>query len=191
MKQIYKKYMTNMALIWAGCFILFLFVFIIVSLPQNRTKKRIQTRLNRVEKQYHNAQNAAQVQNQERLKRKIENLDNNVGDFVINFGDSANLTFDISQIADALKVTELSIKSKGNHPLPDCEHISENQIYLGFSGPFNSFFALLNALERHRPVVFVNKFAITRSNQERSGNDISMELAVFVTKRKVSSKDSS
>ncbi len=190
MKQIHKKYLTNMILVWAGCFILFLFVYLLILAPQNKTKKRIQTKLAQMKKQYFDAQQVVQSKNQKNLKKKIENLRRNVGDFVINFEDSANLTFDISQIADRLKVTALSINSKGSQPIADCTRISENQVYISFNAAFNQFFALLNELERHRPVVFVNKFAISRLNNNYSGNDVSMELSVFVTKRKNVSKNS-
>jgi hypothetical protein len=100
------------------------------------------------------------------------------------------LTFDISQIADRLKVTGLSIKSKVNQPIPDCKHISESQIYISFDATFNQFFAMLNELERHRPVVFIDKFAVTRSNSSYSKNDVSMEMSVFVTKRENVSRNS-
>ncbi len=190
MKQIHKKYLTNMLLIWSGCFILFLFVYLIVLAPQNKTKKRIQTRLDKMKKEFTDAQQASQVQNQRNLKKRIDELRESTGDFVINFEDSANLTFDISQIADRLRVTALSIKSKGNRPIPDCEHISENQIYISFDAAFNQFFALLNELERHRPVVFIEKFAVTRSNNNYSKNDVSMTLSVFATKRENISRNS-
>jgi len=190
MKQIHKKYLTNMIFVWAGCFVLFLFLYFIVLAPQNKTKKQILTKLAKMKKELVDAQQASQFKNQQNLKKRIEDLRENAGDFVINFEDSANLTFDISQVADGLKVTGLSIKSKGNQPIKDCKSISENQIYISFDAAFNQFFAMLNELERHRPVVFIDKFAITRSNDNYSQNDVSMELSVFVTKRENISRDS-
>lgn len=190
MKQIHKKYLMNMILIWMGCFILFLFVYIIILAPQNKTKKQVQMQLAHVKKKFSDAQQAAKISNQEDLKKKIEDVRQNVNNFVISFEDSANLTFDISQIADRLKVIALSIKSKGNQPIPDCKYISQNQIYLSFSAAFNQFFTLLNELERHRPVIFIDKFAVTRLNSGYYGNEISMELSVFVTKREDVSKNS-
>jgi hypothetical protein len=189
MKQIHKKYLTNMIFVWAGCFVLFLLLYLIVLAPQNKTRKQIITELVKIKKELTDAQQASQLQNQKILKKKIEDLRQNVGDFVINFEDSANLTFDISQIADKLRLTALSINSKGNQSVPSCKLISESQIFISFNAAFNQFITLLNELERHRPVVFVDKFAVTRSNNVYSENDVSMELSVFVTAREDASKD--
>jgi hypothetical protein len=105
---------------------------------------------------------------------------------VINSEDTANLIFAISQIANAKRVSEFRIGPKKQHlgsKLSNCEYIGENCIGISFSSGFNQFATLLNALERHQPVVFVDGFEITRSDQGKSGHKVDMDLAVFVKRR--------
>jgi len=42
---------------------------------------------------------------------------------------------------------------------------------------------LLNTIERHWPVVFVEKFSISRSKQDDSEHPVTMNLTVFVKKK--------
>ena len=110
-------------------------------------------------------------------------------DFALDFEDSANLVFDIGQIAGEKKIDSFSIKTKNNKDnrgrsaMPDYKYLCENHMDVSFTGNFNQFAAFLNALERHRPVVFVDTFNITRSEKNDSGNEVNMNLAVFVRKR--------
>jgi len=67
--------------------------------------------------------------------------------------------------------------------MPDCDYIYENYIDISFNAGFSQFAALLNALERHWPVVFVDKFTITRSRQDNLERPVTMNLTVFVKKK--------
>ena len=96
------------------------------------------------------------------------------------------MTFDISQIANEKKIASFSIKTKDDRrgpAIPKYTYISENHIDVSFTAGFNQFAAFLNALERHRPVIFIDRFEITRSEQDSSGHEASMRLSVFVRKR--------
>ncbi|HUU20084.1 MAG TPA: GspMb/PilO family protein, partial [Sedimentisphaerales bacterium] len=91
-----------------------------------------------------------------------------------------------SQIANEKNVASFSIKSKDSRELstiPDCKYICENHIVISFIGGFNQFATFLNSLERHRPVLFVDKFTITRSGQDDSGYQVSLNVAAFVKKQ--------
>jgi hypothetical protein len=157
--------------------------------PQKKSKKQIASRLAEKKQMYDAALEAAQEKTKVRLKKQIEQLQNSLKDFVIDFEDSANLTLDISQIAGERELASFSIKgtkgktSRRGSEIAGCEHILENYITVSFTAAFNQFGAFLNALERHRPVLFVDKFKITRSEQDGSRHPVDMELAVFVRKR--------
>ena len=186
MKLIYRKYFAKAALFWAGCFVLLLFVYMLVLAPQQKSKAQIENRLAQKKQTYDLAQKATLPQTGIQLNKEIEKLQNNLEKFVIDFKDSANLTFDISRIASEKKVASFSIKNKNNQPgsaISDCENICENYIDVSFTSSFNQFAAFLNDLERHRPVVFVDKFKITRSQQDNSGHQVKMNLVVFVRKQ--------
>ena len=187
--KVYRRYFTKAALIWAGCFILFFFIYIFVLAPQKKSKKQLERQLAEKDQIYSSAQKAAQEETKIQLNQQIERLRNKLEDFVIGFEDSANLTFDISQIANEKKVASFNTKNrdKATHrdsEAPDYNYISEDYINISFTAGFNQFAAFLNALERHRPVIFVDKFAIKRSKQKgRSDHKVNMELAFFVRKR--------
>ena len=186
MNPIYRKYLTKAALTWAGCFILFFFIHMLILAPQGKNKNQIEKQLAEKKQMYGSALKATKEETKIRLNEQIEQLRNGLGDFVIDFEDSANLTFDISQIANEKKLASFSIKGKKTRvssATPDDKYLSENRFDVSFTGGFNQFAVFLNALERHRPVVFVDKFKITRSRQEDSDHRANMDLAVLVKKR--------
>lgn len=180
----YRKYFMTGALIWAGCFIVFLFVYMIVLAPQKKTRKQIENQLAEKKQIYNSALKATQEETRIWLNEQIENLRNKLDGFVIDFEDSANLTFDISQIANEKKLDSFSIKGKDTGKDPtDFKYLCENYIDVGFTAAFNQFAAFLNALERHWPVIFVDSFKIIRSRRDDPGHKVNMSLAVFVRKR--------
>jgi len=188
MSSIYKKYLTKAALIWAGCFALFFLVYMLMLEPQKKSKKQVEKQLAEKKQMYESVLKATQEETKVQLNEQMERLRNNLEDFVIDFEDSANLTFDIGRIASEKEVASFSIAPQGENKrrdstISDYEYIFESRIDVSFTAGFNQFATLLNALERHRPVVFVDKFIIARSKQGDSGHDVSMELAVFVKKR--------
>ena len=173
-------------IIWAACFVAFLLAYILVLGPQKKHEKRIESKLNESKQVYESALRAAQKETKIRLNEQIQRLQSRLQDFVIDFEDSANLTFDISQIANEKNVASFSIKSKdsqGLSTIPEFKYICENHIVISFIGGFNQFATFLNALERHRPVIFVDKFTITRSGQDDSGYQVSLNVAAFVKKQ--------
>lgn len=187
MKSVYRKYFTKVALIWTGCFILFFFVYMLMLAPQKNSKEQLKKQLEEKKQMYNSALKATQKETQIQLNEQIEHLRNKLKDFVIDFEDSADLTFDISQIASAKEVTSFSVetsrKDNSRDPTMSDKYIFESHIDISFlTADFNQFAALLNALERHRPVIFVDRFAITRSYKSGSDRQVNMSLAVFVRK---------
>jgi Tfp pilus assembly protein PilO len=186
MKSIFRKYLKTIAIIWAGCLVLFFFVYVYVMLPQKKTRKRIQKEIAERKQTYDSAREAAQEKTKARLKEEIERLQTSLGEFVVDLDDSANLALDISQIANDKEVAAFSMKDRDPHKntkIPGCKRIHENRISVSFTAGFNQFAAFLNALERHSPVVFIDKFAITRAKQGDSIHPVDMDLAVFVRTR--------
>ncbi len=182
----HRKYLTTAGLIWTACFAVFLLAYILVLGPQKKHERRIENELAERKQVYESALRAAQKETKIRLNEEIERLQSRLKDFVIDFEDSTNLTFDISQIANEKKVASFSSKvkkSRGLSTITDSKYIYENQIVISFIGDFNQFATFLNALERHRPVIFVDKFSITRSGQEDSVYKVSLNVAALVKKQ--------
>jgi len=182
----HKKYLMMAGVTWAACFVVFLLAYMFVLGPQKNCKKRVEKRLAEKKQAYESALRAAKEETKIRLNEQIERLQSRLKDFVIDFEDSTDLTFDISQIANEKKVASFSSKIKKNSGLstvPEAKYIHENQIVISFIGDFNQFATFLNALERHRPVLFVDKFTITRSGQDDSGFQVSLNVAALVKKQ--------
>ncbi len=176
-------------LIWAVCFALFLFSYILLLSPQLKHKKSVETKLAEIKQRYDSAIQATQEETKIKTKEEIDNLQNRIKDFVVAFEDAANLTFDISQVASEKKASSFSIKMEENSRETkdlDLKHLQENQIDIGFEGDFIQFATFLNALERHRPVIFVDNFKIIRSVMGESNHRVIMKLAVFVRKQQES-----
>ena len=186
MKSVYGKYFTKVALIWTGRFILFFFAYMLMLAPQKNSKEQLKKQLEEKKQMYNSALKATQKETKAQLDEQLEHLRNRLKNFAIDFEDSADLTFDISQIANGKEVTSFSIETKkdsGRETAKSDKYISESHIDISFStADFNQFAALLNTLERHRPVIFVDKFAITRSDKGSSEHQVKMNLAVFVRK---------
>ncbi|MHC4174954.1 MAG: hypothetical protein ACYSW7_04595 [Planctomycetota bacterium] len=183
--KIYRKYLTTAALIWAACFMLFFFVYMLVLRPQKGSKKQVENKLTEKKQMYESALKATQEETRIQLNEQIERLRNRLGDFVIDFEDSANLTFDISQIAGEEKLASFSVKSRDSSKvlaIPNCDYICENHIDVSFGAWFPQFATFLNALERHRPVLFVDKFAVS-SGRGGSSPRVNVNLVVLTRKR--------
>ncbi len=186
MKSTNKKYLTIVGLIWAACLILLFFVYMLMVGPQLQTKKQVEKELAEKKQAYASALKAEKEETQNRLKANLKSAQDRLKDFVIDFSESANLTFDISRIANLQRISSFSIKSQDNRGLaeiPNCNYISEGHIEVSFSADFSQFAAFLNALEKHQPVLFAKNMTITRSEQEELKHLAKFGLVVLVKKQ--------
>jgi Tfp pilus assembly protein PilO len=186
MNAVYKKQFKSVALVWASCFILFLLIYMIVVAPQEGYERQIGQQLAEKKQKYEAILKINQRETQIQLNEQMEQWRDKLKDFVVTPEDLAGLTFDIGQIANDTKLDSFSVKPQGNRESQDVsngQYIYENRINVNFKANFNKFAAFLNAMERHRPVIFVDKFKITRADQDDSAGQVNMDLSVFVKKR--------
>lgn len=184
--KIYKKYLVAAGLIWAACFVLFCLAYMLLLRPLNSNEKRLEDRLAEKKRAYESVLTASRTETRIKMNKEIESLIDELGTFVVDIEDSANLTFDISRIATEKEVASFSVKSRDEHevsPIPNCARIGENHIDVGFGAGFNQFATFLNALERHRPVLFIDTFTLTSSKQDSQNYKISLKVAVLVRKQ--------
>jgi hypothetical protein len=182
----YKRYFKKAAMVWAVCFAVFLLAYLLVLGPQKKEKKRIRRELEEKKMAFEAALQASEKQTKEKLNEQIENLRNRLKDFVVDFEDSANLTFKISQLAGEKDVDAFSIKGKENVAGPgrkESTRIDENHMIISFVAGLNQFATFLSDLERHRPVLLVDKFSMSRSAQDDSVFRVTLNVAAFVTKQ--------
>jgi hypothetical protein len=187
MNSLYKKYLTTVALVWSGCLVAFLLANVLVLAPQRQLKQQLRKELAEKKQMCETVLKLSQQDSQLKLKEQTRQLQLCLKDLLVTSDNSGDLTFDISRIAGEKKVSSFSIKTKdgaGGTAIPNCDYIRENRIDVGFTSGFAQFAAFLNALERHQPVVFVDKFTIVRSDENPSGHQVTMELAVLVRKQR-------
>ena len=183
--ETHKKYLTKAAVVWAICLVMFLLAYMAVLRPQSINKKRLDRALTEKKESYEAAQAAAQESTKTQLHEQIQQLQERLRDFVIDFEDSANLTFDIGQIANEKKVGSFSVKSKDRRAgstIAESGSIGENHMDISFIAGFHQFATFVNSLERHRPVLFVNGFTIARSSKDASSYEVTLDVAAFVKK---------
>jgi hypothetical protein len=183
MKLIRKKYFRATALSWTVCFIPFLLAYLLVLAPQQRVKAQTEKQLAEIELVHNAARKAASRKAKIQLNQELEKLRKRFKDFVFDLEESANLTFDISQLSNNVQVASFSIRTvPGNtsSTTPDFDYVLEKRIVVDFTASFDRFATFLNALERRQPVVFVDKFTMTRPKGHDSRLEINMELVVLV-----------
>jgi len=182
----YKKYILTMSVVWAASLVLFVLAYFLVISPQLKVKAQLVSELAEKQQIYDAAVSAAQEDNKKKQAEEIEGLKGKLGDYAVEFEESANLTFDIGRIAADKQLGSFTIKtpdqSKDSDKLGP-KYLQENRIEIAFASNFRQFAALLNALERHRPVIFVDRFKVLRSGQGEASNKVDMDLSVFVRKR--------
>jgi hypothetical protein len=181
-----KKSLKILAITWIGSLVLSVLVYMLVLEPQNRSRKNLESKLVEQRQGYELARKAAMEETRARLTEQIDTLRNKLKTFVIDSQDVANLTFDISRIAQEKKVASLSVEHKYKADVSeeeDSKNISEKHIDISFITDFSQFFAFLNALERHQPVLFINQFTLSQLSQNKSAYQVTIDVAALVKKQ--------
>jgi hypothetical protein len=156
--------------------------------PQKSSKEQLRKQLAEKKQIYDSALKATEKESQIQAEEQIKQLRNSLKGFVVDFEDATDLTFDISQIANSKEVTSFNVETNkresGGDSGASSKYIFESRIGISFvASSFNQFATLLNALERHQPVIFVDSFVITSSEYKSSSErQVNMSLAVFVRK---------
>jgi Tfp pilus assembly protein PilO len=175
-----------MALVWAACVILFAVAYYFVIGPQLKIKTELEKKSAEKRQMYEEAMDAANEESKKALVDQVEWLKNELGGYIAESEESANLTFDIGRIAAEKQVSSFTIKTTERNSDVDqleSKNLQENRIDIAFESDFKQFATFLNALERHRPVVFVDGFKMSRAGSDKTLHKVDMDLSIFVRKR--------
>jgi hypothetical protein len=184
-KRILKEYGMTLGMIWGACFIIFVFTYAMIIKPQQVFKRELAGQIEEKKRDYMAAREISQDVFRKRLLLEVDELESKLRNYVADANGSANLTFDISQIANQNNVASFSIKSRANNnffEIPQCSLIGENRMDVSFMSDFKQFAVFLNSLERYEPVVFVDSFSVMSGRHSDEGNRVIMGLSVFVEK---------
>ncbi|MBN2018990.1 MAG: hypothetical protein JW749_02060 [Sedimentisphaerales bacterium] len=182
----YKKYLLTLGIVWAVSLALFVAVFILLISPQLEVSSKLAQELAEKKKLYESAVDADKEENKRKLIAEVAALKLQLGDFAVEFEESANLTFDVGRIAGEKRVNAFTVKTPDMSKaadLSDCKNLQENHIDISFESDFRQFATLLNALERHRPVFFVDRVKFSRGTIESGNHRVDMGLTFLAKKR--------
>ena len=185
MKSIYRTDLKVTAVVWGFCLTVFLLVFVLVLMPQKKDRENTELEYNKIKIEAETAITVSQESQMEKLSRQIEDMDGRLSDFLFTPADAVNLTFDISQISNSIGLGGFGISGTGSERVllyENCRYLFARRVQVSFNAGFNKFAAFVNALEKHKPVIFINTFSITRSQQSAGANKVDMELTVLIAK---------
>jgi hypothetical protein len=122
----------------------------------------------------------------EKRIQQLESLNEKLLDMVGDYTDSSGMTFAVSEIARDKNLkyfTTSAVKSGADSDLEKCERLTEQRISVSFNADFMDFMKLINALERSRPVVFIDRLNVLREDENHSEVKADMELACYSRKK--------
>jgi hypothetical protein len=161
--------------------------------PQNESKRQLENTLAEQKQLLASARRAAQEQTQIQLNEHIERLRDQLGRFVIDLENLSDLTYDVTQIANRENLTSFNMTTRAkkrtgkrgviNKAKSEINHINENFIDIHFTAGFHQFATFVNALERHRPILFVDEFKIELSTKNESLYQATLDVATLVRKK--------
>jgi len=174
-----------MAGVWVPCLALATACYAMVLHPQGQERRGLVAQIAQAKEHYARAVAAAKPGNQVRLSGQVDRLHDRTADFLVAFQDVPELAFEIGRLAHETRLESFGMRPVGTQAslaLSDSEQVMEKHLSLSFNADFTRFAAFLNALERHRPVVFVETFSVSRSQEPQAEPRVDMELAVLVEK---------
>src|SRR4030042_1027552 len=177
MKSIYGKYFKIGILFWGACFVVLFFSYLVVLAPQERLRRVTERKLAETNRLAQSAREAAEERNKNKLLDQLTKSEDILKGFVVEQENAANLTFEMGRISSEIKLNSFSSMftgGEGTLKTDSYKHINARQISVNFNSSFNKFAVFLNALERSRPVVFVDTFSITRSTESDTGHKVAI-----------------
>lgn len=181
--RVRHQYLLITALFWGSCLAVGAASYMIALHPKLQYKRDLETRVADAKQEYARAFEAARREVQVRLTGQVERLQERTEDLVVAVEQAPDLAFEISELANAMCLDAFAMRPAGKRGLDsvsDGGHIGEKHIDVSFRSTFPQFAAFLNSVERHRPVLFVDSFTISRPTEASSAPQVSMELAALV-----------
>jgi hypothetical protein len=182
----YRKYILAMGIVWVASLVVFAPVYYIVIIPQLKAKAQLFKESAEKKQLFESAISAALEDNKKKLAGEVEELRTRLSGYVSEYEESANLTFSISRIAADKQVSNFTVKTSEQSRIQDAlaaKNLRENRVEISFMSDFLKFASLLNTLERHQPVIFVDRFKVSRGDQAGMPNKVDMTLLYFARRK--------
>jgi hypothetical protein len=185
----YRKYIITMGIVWGISLVLFATAYYFLVTPQLKVKAELLKEATEKNTQLNMALNASLEENKKKLAAEVESLRTRLSSYVTEYEDSPNLTFAVSRIAGDKQVSVFTVKTPEIDKKQDdltAKNLQENKMEISFASDFMQFANFINTLERHQPVIFVDRFKVQRDSQGGVPNKVDMSLSFFVRKKETS-----
>lgn len=164
----------------------------LVLLPQRRHIDELENTVLTKQEAFEGLRLASSENWREATESQLTAMRGTLDDFVADFSDSSHFSFVVSEIARQEQVGSLSSRplllGRSVASTEDKGLLEEQRLRLTFGCGFEQFVRTLNALERHKPIVFVDQFIVEADKNEEGKLKVEMEVAVIV-KRSVQKQD--
>jgi len=173
-----------MGIVWGVSFFLLAIAYYFFITPQLKIKAQLLQEVTEKKKRLDMALDVSLEDNKKKMVAEVESLKARLSNYVSEYEDSPNLTFVVSRIADDKRVSAFTIKTSEISRQQDLKanNLQENKMEISFASDFIQFANFINTLERHQPVVFVDRFNVQRDNGG-AANKVNMSLSYFVRKK--------
>jgi hypothetical protein len=183
MKSNTGKYLKIAALVWSGCFVVFLLIFVLVLYPLNKQRNRVENEYSKLKADADAAFIASQEQTKQKFMELVKETNDRLGNFMIEADRNSNISHEIIQLSNKIGLNiEVIPAAQRNSAFDECECLTGQYFQVNFTAGYDKFAKFLNELERYRPVIFIDTFSIKKARQDETKPAISMNLAVLVAK---------
>lgn len=182
----YKKYLITMGFVWGISFALCAVAVYFFVKPQMKIKAELLKEATAKKEQLETALNASLEENKKKLAADVESLRSKLSNYVSEYEDSPNITFAVSRIAGDKQVSAFAVKTPELDKQQDqlkAKTLQENKMEISFASDFMQFANFINTLERHQPVIFVDRFKLQRGEEGGNASKVDMSLSFFVKKK--------
>lgn len=185
MRDKLRKTFIFVAIIWIATLIGVGVVYFFVINPQKTHIKDLVSKLeNEIETNLVTAK-ANEKRAKELMDARIAEAADLIDNFIVHKTQVTSFVFDFNRMASANGINDFTGShdpTGGYSSMGGYKKLSEGTIKINFSGDYIQFVRLLNSIERYKPVVFVDRFDITRSRRQDDMNNINMTLNFYITK---------
>ena len=172
-----------MALIWLGCFAVLFLVYALILIPQEEKLVELAGQRKGREIEYKTLRKNTSDRELARLRAELERLQNSLQTYIIDYDQIGRRIFEINQLVSGTQVGSFTNKGRVTETyrnLPNCYFLGEIPFKIEFTASFTLFARVVNLLERHNPVVFIDQFDITRSKSDALNHPVRMNLSFLV-----------
>lgn len=187
MKADVKKFILNATVSWVVCAVVLIFAYIFLLFPAQRKAAHLRNSVDSVRKEYDEASEFVTGKNLDRMRIQVAGLKEELERYLAPDEEAKSIAFRVSRIAEQSGIKGFSTKfkpKKMESVVDNCPQIDMSRIDISFKGEYAQFVRLINDLERHQPIVFVDSFSIVAADKGDELHDIKIVLKILIDDRK-------